>query len=286
MLTRTPSELPACGVVISPSFRPILDTAGLRRLEDFFAAELPGERLTKPGLGHRQRWRLTLHDADGSARTVYLKRFVPPPIRQQLRRLLGPGRRCSTGGWEWTAIHRLAAAGIPTMTPLAVGQEMLGGCWERRSFVVTDAVGGEALERWLPVHLAGDLDARRALRRRLVDAVADLVRRFHAAGFCHRDLYTSHVFVAVEPELRLWLIDLQRVFSPRWRRGRWRIKDLAELHFSTPAGCVPATDRVRFLKRYLGIDRLDARAKRLARRVAAKARRIARHDLRRRRRQP
>ncbi len=75
------------------------------------------------------------------------------------------------------------------------------------------------------------------------------------------------------------LIDLQRV---RWQREgwprRWIVKDLAALDYSSPAGIVTRADKVRFLREYLGLRRLDAEGRALAASVAAKTRRIARHD--------
>ncbi len=53
------------------------------------------------------------------------------------------------------------------------------------------------------------------------------------------------------------LTDLQRVFRPRLRGERWLIKDLASLNYSAPAGLIARADRLRWLKRYLGVAKLD-----------------------------
>ena len=82
----------------------------------------------------------------------------------------------------------------------------------------------------------------------------------------------------------LHLIDLQRVMKPRWRQRRWIVKDIASLNYSTPRALVSQTDRMRWLKTYLGSDRIDAEAKRFVRLVVAKSRQIGRHDRRRSRR--
>ena len=111
------------------------------------------------------------------------------------------------------------------------------------------------------------------------------VHWFHQTGFVHRDLYLSHIFVDTgdgRPTFRL--IDLARVFRPRWFRRRWIVKELASLNFSTPPNSATATDRLRFLRVYLGRDRLEAADRRLIRRVVGKTGRIARHDARRHRR--
>ena len=116
-------------------------------------------------------------------------------------------------------------------------------------------------------------------RRELIRQTADLVRRLHGAGFCHRDLYLSHIFLSVGADgvERLCLIDLQRVFKPRVLRWRWQLKDLAALYYSAREHCSRA-EQLRFARAYLGCRRLNGRQKWLLRMVAWKAGRIARHD--------
>ncbi|MGB2830454.1 MAG: hypothetical protein WBD75_08925, partial [Phycisphaerae bacterium] len=102
----------------------------------------------------------------------------------------------------------------------------------------------------------------------------------------------------------LHLIDLQRMMrfrggvpasprgapaSPRGAPGRWIVKDLAALVFSSwpsPATFVRSevftnTDRMRFAREYFGTDRLSAAQKALVRRAVRKARRIDLHERRR-----
>ena len=66
--------------------------------------------------------------------------------------------------------------------------------------------------------------------------MAEIARRFHAAGYNHRDFYTCH-FLVKEPapgQFDVRLIDLQRVQRRRWFRRRWIVKDLAQLAYSAP----------------------------------------------------
>jgi hypothetical protein len=79
---------------------------------------------------------------------------------------------------------------------------------------------------------------------------------------------------------RVALIDLQRVFRPRWRKERWLVKDLAQLNYSGLALGLSAATRLRFFERYVGVRRLGPAEKRLLRRVLAKSRAmICRHGL-------
>ena len=92
--------------------------------------------------------------------------------------------------------------------------------------------------------------------------------------------YRSYLIYLAGPPLVLHVIDLQRVRRGRGGRlgRRWIVKDLASLDYSAPAGIVTRTDKVRFLRRYLGVGRLDAAARGLIADVAAKTARIARQD--------
>ena len=263
-------------LTVAPAFAEVLRVAGLDSLDALFA--IPNDdRLSKPGLAAwRERLQLTM-TVEGEARTFFLKRFTRPPrsARREVRRC-GCGA-ASVAGLEWTWMQRLAAAGVPCVRGVAMG-EQLNGPIEGRSAVLTEAVPGDSLERWAASWSASDHEQV----ARLLAPTADLIGSLHRAGFVHRDLYLSHLFYDPSgTETPLHLIDLQRVLQPPYRLRRWIVKDLASLNYSTPAGLVSRTDRLRWLTRYLGLRKLDAPARRLVYRVVGKTRLIARHDRRR-----
>ncbi len=68
------------------------------------------------------------------------------------------------------------------------------------------------------------------------------------------------------------LIDLQRVEHRRKFRGRWLVKDLAQLSYSAPRDRISWTQRLAFMKHYLGVRKLRPQDKRLIRQVLAKQR--------------
>jgi len=245
--------------------------AGLERLDDLFGLS-GGQRLDKASL---PSWRRRLRFELPGVGPVYLKQYASPPVGVQLRRILSGQARQSTARIEWLRMQWLAKAGIEAVKPVALGEEMAGP-WERRSAVVTAALPGESLEshvRRFPERAS----------RELIRSLASFVARFHQAGFIHRDLYLSHIFCkTADGRPRFCLIDLTRVCRPRWRRGRWIVKELASLNYSTPPAAATAADRLRFLRDYLGTRRLSPAQRRLVRRVVRKTDRIARHDARRR----
>lgn len=195
--------------------RPLLASAGLGDYDAIMQTDA-GKKLTKPGLGSRQRIRLDLAGADGAPRRYYLKRYLGHP---------GLARQ------EWDAIALVRAAGVPTMEPAAMGIGPAGG------FIIASAVPGDALERTLE-----DFMRRRPeeqVQVRLAESIGRLLGTLHAAGLVHRDFYTSHVFLHERGEsFDLYLIDLARVFKPAWRIWRWRAKDIAQMRFSLPIAWV------------------------------------------------
>ena len=205
----------------------LLAGAGLDTVDGAFAYG-GGEDLVKPGLGTRRRTRIELTD-----HVLYLKRYGPERFGDRWRRFITYGRS-SPASVEFGNIRAAQRCGVATMDAIAFGHEMgFGGISARRSYLVVTSVPGDALERcgegFLAAH-EGDDGARR-----LTEELARLVGTLHGAGFVHRDLYASHVFLHDSPGgMSLQLIDLARMFAPRWRRFRWRVKDLAQLKYSMP----------------------------------------------------
>ena len=263
-------------LTVAPAFADALRTCGLDSLDALFAVP-NDDRLSKPGLASwRERLKLTV-TINGEPRTFFLKRFTRPPrsARREVRRS-GCGA-ASVAGLEWTWMQRVAAAGVPCVRGVAMGEEITGPI-ELRSAVLTEAVPGDSLERWVAQWSPSD----RSRVIALLAPTADLTARLHRAGFVHRDLYLAHLFYdPSDGDAPLHLIDLQRVLQPPYRLRRWIIKDLASLNYSTPVALVSRTDRLRWLTCYLGTSRLDAPGRRLVYRIVGKTRRIARHDRRR-----
>jgi hypothetical protein len=174
---------------------------------------------------------------------------------------------CAAAAREWHWLHLLPLLGFRVPRPLA----WLGDA--RRSVLVTAAVAGRPMDVWLAAATAeGWLDEVSAYA---VRHVAPVVRRLHASGLVYRDLYWNHVF-AVDPrgDEPPTLIDVERVFRPRFRRRRWVVKDLAGLLASLPVP-LPGRALLRFLRSYVDGAALEPR---LVAAVVQKAARIRRHS--------
>jgi hypothetical protein len=70
---------------------------------------------------------------------------------------------------------------------------------------------------------------------------------------------------------------LQRVEHRHRFRGRWLVKDLAQLAYSAPRDRIGCTQRLAFIKHYLGVRKLRPQDKRLIREVLAKQRLMERN---------
>jgi hypothetical protein len=230
-----------------------------------------GQDLDKPGLRTRRRTRLELADGAGRTHVVYLKRYGRDSLRARLRRRWEARCWCSAGQAEFENVRAASDAGLTAMREIAWGAEPRGG----RSFAILSEAPGEALERCDPAFW-DRMTRDEAAGAALAAALAGLVRRLHGAGWVHRDLYASHVFVQEQEGLvELGLIDLARMFRPRWRFPRWRVKDLASLHSSLPPAWVSRWWDV-LLGQYLG-QSSPAILEHWRRAVERKSCRISRH---------
>ncbi len=233
------------------------------------------QRLSKPGLGGRERW-----IGRDDSRRVYVKRYLRPRLREQLDRILRQSLIHSRGWCEYARACELNGAQIAAPRPVACAERMLGPL-EQRSAVVLDEAPGEALERlWPKLCARGSPWTRPPLRHELVRRLGWFVAAFHSTGLCHRDLYLCHVFAVLSDDAsrppRFVLIDLARVFRPLVRRMRWILKDLSQLDSSARQLGIPRTDRLRFLVAYLGLAARSPRVRWYARRIERRSDRILR----------
>jgi hypothetical protein len=194
-----------------------------------------------------------------------------------LKNWLSARGRTSCGLLEFTVARQLAAFGIGTPKTICYGEQW-AGLFETRSFSITEKIpSAESLERKLPDCFAGQSTIENLkLRRDFIARLADFVNEFHETGYRHRDLYFAHIFCGDDGTF--YLIDLARAFKPILLSRRFRIKDIAQIHYSAPGRHFSSTDRLRFYLRYTGRGKLTGRDRVLIRRVLNRAQRMARHD--------
>lgn len=185
---------------------------------------------------------------------------------------------------EYAACRALAANGVTAPTVAAFGERGRNPA-RRKSFVVCDALEGYASLEDFVCHWTARPPPV-ALKRRLVVAVARLVRAMHEAGVQHRDCYLAHFHAEVRKlaagEVELAVIDLHRARQRRPLPARWRRRDLAALLYSAAHLPLTRMDRRKFVAAYCRgqsqsaavrtarfWQQVERRAQRLARRARA-----------------
>jgi serine/threonine protein kinase len=159
--------------------------------------------------------------------------------------------RSSRARRAWVTANGLQARGISTAPPVAYLERRR---WRvlHESYLITEAIEGEGLLEF--TRRGAESQAFFREKRRLVSEIATLLRRLHESGVSHRDLKGQNILLQEESpgRFRPLLVDLDGVRLGRvgWRR---RVRDLARLARAfRENGAVTRTDRVRFLRAYLG----------------------------------
>lgn len=228
-----------------------------------------GGEVAKHLIAERPTTRIELHGPAGRV-VCYLKRHAAARLKEYLKPLIRLRWPRIGAQPEWDAITHFREAGIATMTPVAWGSH------GRQSLLVTLAIEGcEKLSDWMrrtprPVTSAQVLETRRIIRE-----VAVVARTMHQAGLHHQDLYAGHILLPEESSRGIHILDLGRVRRHRHLATFWIVKDLAQLHYSTP--WFTKSDHLRFLATYLGRP-LVSTDRVLIRRILAKAARIRKHS--------
>jgi hypothetical protein len=205
------------------------------------------------------RWSLIA--ADGRQLVVYLKRHYRLPRIAGLLSLLFPGRAWSPGLQEWEHLTWAAAQGLPVPRAVAAG-EFVGPGGRLQSFLAVEELTG-----MLPLHEAiplaqARLDASAFVKwkRLLARELARLARLLHDRKAFHKDLYLCHFYVREDhtrsiPESwqgNVMVIDLHRLARHSVTAAWWRVKDLAQLLYSSEVAGVTVRDRLAFWRAYGG----------------------------------
>ena len=161
---------------------------------------------------------------------------------------------------EWHGAHHLQRLGIDTLSIAGFGTAS-GSPARRQSFIITDEItNAKSLEefcsawKFRPPRRADEV----RFKRWLITQLATVARRLHQSGANHRDFYLVHFLLQegykegrISPEeSRLAVIDLHRMQLRRQTPKRWRIKDVAGLHYSSMDLGLSTRDLLRFMKTY------------------------------------
>ncbi len=190
-----------------------------------------------------------VYRADLPEGSVFVKHFLVPGWREKLRQWLRRGK----GRNEGRRALRLAGIGIPTITPIALGEQ------RKRKFLLENYLITPAIVDTIPLNefvelTLPQLDLRRQakIRQILAKSLAEMTAKLHEAGFTHQDFHPGNILVKMDPGdiPRLAMIDLDALRVRRDLRWNEAQDNLALLNHYFWLRC-GRSDRLRFLKEYL-----------------------------------
>jgi len=203
-------------------------------------------------------------------RIVYLKRqqnHFPNNVLLKLRRI-------PTFEIEWQNFQNLQTAEIPTMKIVYFGSRKHQG--DRQCIIVSEELKGMTALDVLVQHYEKNGWPPRTERLRILEAIAQVIKKMHAAGIIHNALYGRHIYINITipnqgaaktpKKVHATLIDLERAKYPGKNSPKLIKNDLEKMYRRTPQW--PARDCLWFLKQYLDIPNLTHEAKRIARQIA------------------
>ena len=250
---------------VSPHWQEILAYNGLRDFTAFWQRQIEWfetPNVRRGGWSGVGRTEITL--PDGSRRHVFVKRQEDHGTRT----LWHPFRGEPTFAREFRCILQYQRLGIPALTPVYFASRIQDG--HQRAILVTEKLIGfrsleQQAEQWLR-----DCAPNREQRRRILAAVASVLRQLHQHHIQHSSFAPKHIFTRqdADGQVEVRIIDLEksRRCPTRFRCG---FRDLYTLFCE--AQCWGRSDRLYFLKSYLQIERLTPAAKRLWRGIAKRA---------------
>ena len=180
---------------------------------------------------------------------IYIKHFLVPGLRSKIRQWIRRGK----GRNEGRRSRYLSAIGVPTITPIALGEQRKHK-FLLENYLITHAITesvplDEFVEDRLP---AWPEPTRSHVRQELANALALLTARLHDAGYVHQDFHPGNVLVRIEsgdrPSLAMIDLDALRVSFPLgWPEAQHNLA-LLNHYFWLRSN---RADRRRFLKAYL-----------------------------------
>lgn len=191
--------------------------------------------------------------------TVFIKRHYRANRLTGWLAALFPDRPWSAGRCEAANLGWAERNGFRVPRTMAVG-EKVGPRGRLQSYLAIEELSGMVpLHDAIPAAAANfDGPTFRLWKRRIAIALARIITRLHGQRRFHKDLYLCHFYIQerwtrtlpVEPELAM--IDLHRLGHHPLTALWWRLKDLAQLLYSSDLACVDARDRLRFARHYAG----------------------------------
>ena len=217
----------------------LLDADGLR-LEQWRAE---GRVTTVKSGPHRIVYRVQLPEF-----AVYIKHYLVPDRRAKYRQWFRRGK----GRNEGKRSESLASIGVPTISPIALGERRKRGFLFDNYLITREISDSTPLDAFVERELEQLPEPRRSIvRRRLATEVGALTAKLHNAGLLHIDFHPGNVLVRFDADDApvLTMVDLDALRSVKkldWAKARQNLA-LLDHYFWLRSS---KADRYRFLKAY------------------------------------
>jgi hypothetical protein len=204
--------------------------------------------------------RIELTDREGKTTVAYLKRHENHTYRAAHTLL----RKAPTLRREFNNLRALDQAGFNVPQPLYFGTRHHDGRLQAM-LVMKELPAFQSLNDYVAQCQA----AGSALFGSVIAAIATEIARLHKLRWTHRCLYPKHTYVRVNPNssVDVAFLDLETARKCPLILERQRLKELGPLYRRCRSIGVSRQDCVRFMKHYLGIERLDDDGRDLAHKI-------------------
>ncbi len=197
--------------------------------------------------------KISLETENGESVGVFLKRQE----NHDTKVWTNPVKGIPTFYKEFKNIIRFVARGIPTVEPVYFAYRYEKGI--SQAILMTKALDGfESLDSVVYAR-HGELMGNKVQRERLMEAVAEGMRKMHKHHFQHRCLYGKHIFVRLSNgDWEVKFIDLEKL-----KRTFFRRKAMMGDLYTLPRRILgwKRSDKLKFLKIYRQEDRLSFESK-------------------------
>ncbi len=183
----------------------------------------------------------------GVAQRFYYKEFHFRNLRDRISVLFRPSRAQRA----WRGAYTLIENGIPTATPVCLGEERSFGV-VGRNFLVTEAVP-DALEihRFLAQHFPrANSPQCMSEKRAFLALLGHFIGRIHSRQIFQGDLRARNILIRQALAAEPLLLDNERTRQFRCLPERKRLKNLVQLNMILSPG-LTRSDRLRFFEAYL-----------------------------------
>ncbi|HZW34877.1 MAG TPA: lipopolysaccharide kinase InaA family protein, partial [Isosphaeraceae bacterium] len=218
----------------------LLGPEGLR-LDEWRAAGVVSTVKAGP---HRIVYRVQLPEG-----VIYIKHYLVPNRRAILRQWVRRGK----GRNEGKRSEHLATIGVPTIWPIALGEQRKRKFLFENYLVTLEIPHATPLDEFVMEQLPHWPEPRHSyVRQKLAEALAVMTARLHEAGFLHEDFHPGNILVRFprgdDPELVMIDLDaLRRRKQVTWKQAEPNLALLNHFFWLQSS----RTDRQRFLRTYL-----------------------------------